>query len=916
MQIHLKSDSVIIALAVDARENSEFRYVGLKFSEGTYSSQINSETNTIIEFSEFISGHPIVCFSSAKQFLDHVSTQTSSSSIIWDLSDLAEFVAPDLLDPHIIQTPQSDSLEIFDPIENPPLNSNLKEDAIKIWNFFQALMIKIDELPVPVIEKLASFSSQAQSPFSTLFVSHLNQQSSTKHVFSESANLKERLQKPKPIGSPTAAVNVSIEEINNYLGPDGPFAKRFPNYEARPEQLDMAKAIARTLGTPEKSRNHHIMVEGGTGIGKSVAYLLPAIIFAIKNNVRVLISTSTINLQEQLVKKDIPDVLETLKSSDLDINAFRFNQMKGKANYVCLKKWISQANSEYLGADQASVMCKTLLWLDHTKTGDRAELKIMPSEIGAWDRISASGFANCSGAKEGNCFYRHAREEALSSHIVVVNHALLLSDLLVEGSLLPDYEFLIIDEAHNLESEATRQFGFRVTRSRVEDLLDRLGQSIQSIISAIQELPIQETRIKTLNLQCGRIIRGASATRELWISLCLILAENGKSHSTNTEQRDELSITSAIRSSPDWSNLEIAWGDFENSFSELSTLVERLIELIDIPAIGKISNFESKSGELFDWTSEQIELRGKIASFISKPESDMIYWISDIAYGLSINGAPLEVSRQLQENLFLKKQSVTLTSATLTVDQDFSHFRRRLGLSSAPSLDIETLEMTTDELFLGSPFDYKNAALLCLPTDAPDPWQTNYTALLADSLVGLLGIANGHTMALFTSYKTLKSIASDLRKRLMSTGISVLEQGVDGTPDQLASKFINDPRSILLGTASFWEGVDLGNQALKILVMSRLPFSVPSDPIFSARSSQYNQPFVQFAVPQAILKFRQGFGRMIRSKEDKGVIIVLDGRINTKNYGKTFVSSLPGPTISREPLEEMLKSVSNWIKEY
>ncbi len=910
----LNLETAVVALTSFTDEKSKFSFVGLKFVDGIYVSQIDSQSSTLEEFSAFISLCSVIGFSSSKLLLEYSNTQNLNSPLFWDISELAELITPELK-----VFPKKEAANMGITVRSSAAKTlrdmqNLENEAYIIWETFLTLMQKLDELPALAVKKLADFSSIARSSVAELLVQKSNKRETDKQVISETPSLKERLQRSKTIGTPTSASGIDSGEIDNLLGPKGPFAKRFPNYETRSEQVEMAKAIANTLGTPESGKNQHIIVEGGTGIGKSVAYLLPTVLFALRNNVRVLISTSTINLQEQLVKKDIPDVLETLKSSDVDISSFKFTQMKGKANYVCLKKWVNQANNDYLSPEQASVMSKTLLWLDHTRTGDRAELKIIPSEISAWDRISATGFASCTGAREGNCFYRHAREEALSSHIVVVNHALLLSDLMVEGSLLPDYQFLILDEAHNLESEATRQFGFRVTRSRVEDLIDRVTQSIQSLISLTLELSTQESRIKSLNLQCSTIASQITSSRQLWSDLCVMLLKIAKSNFSNNEQVDELSITSAIRSSPDWSALEIAWADFEQSFDELSMKVSRLIELMDIPSMGNEFTFEDKRNEFFEWNDEQAETRKNIAGFISTPADDIVYWVGDSTYGPSINGAPLDVSRQLKEHLFAKKQSVILTSATLTIDQDFTYLRSRLGLITDDSLNLSTQESVIDELFLGSPFDYKNSALLCLPSDAPDPWDSEYLSTLTDTLVGLSVMAKGHTMALFTSYRALRVVASDLRKRLVSTGITVLEQLVDGTADQLSNKFVEDPHSILLGTSSFWEGVDLGNQSLKILVMTRLPFNVPSDPIFSARSSRYDKPFVQFSVPQAILRFRQGFGRMIRSKEDRGAIIVLDGRISTKSYGKLFVNSLPGPAISNAPTEEMVKQVGDWLK--
>ena len=517
-------------------------------------------------------------------------------------------------------------------------------------------------------------------------------------------------------------------------------------------------------------------MEGGTGIGKSVAYLLPAVLFALRNNVRVVVSTNTINLQEQLIGKDIPDLLDVLRGvPGLDVAGFRYAQLKGKANYLCLRRWEAAANGDTASTDDARTMAKTLAWLRETRTGDRAELRLSGAELASWDRMSASGFAVCNGAREGACFYRHAREEAASAHLLVVNHSLLLSNLQVGGSLLPDYDYLIVDEAHNLEAEATRQFGFRVSQATVEKprraarrhrprLRDgRARQRHRGVAQGERRAPAE--RGADAALQGAR--RVGAADRRAG-------AVHGGAAGSPTRARYASPRPSAPQ--PAWSALDIAWDGFERSAAEASERADALLREMESLPPETAPVLEPLKGELTEWLVDQAEARRKIRSFVSEPDPDTVYWVGR-GDNLSLNGAPLDVAPRLREELFAPKPTVVLTSATLTVAGGFAHVRTRLGVEGP------------GEVCLGSPFDYRNAALLCLPTDVPEPNDPRYTDAVASVLERLAHVAEGRTMALFTSHYAIRATAAKLRRVLPKRGIGVLAQGVDGTPQQLLARF-------------------------------------------------------------------------------------------------------------------------------
>jgi predicted DnaQ family exonuclease/DinG family helicase len=815
----------------------------------------------------------------------------------WDTQALASLLLPGAADPSLAALARLLGLRSED------------DGAEAVWKAYLVLMERAGRLSPAILQRLAVFTTADSLSLGRLL-----------HALADSATgpagmpggidhreLEKRLERPRSIGSPHVPKPVDAEEVEALLSEAGPLAKRFPYYEPRPEQVAMAKSIARAL-MPSDDGGTHLLVEGGTGIGKSVAYLLPAILFAARNNVRVVISTNTINLQEQLVRKDIPDLLAALsRVPGLDLSRFRYTRFKGKANYLCLRRWEQLAATETVSADEARTLAKTLVWLQETKTGDRTELALRGRELAVWDRLSAAGFSTCPGAREGACFYRHAREEAAAAHLVVVNHALLLSDLLVGGTLLPEYDFLVLDEAHNLEEEATRQFGFRVSQGTVEEMVERFTGILQGLGSALRFVSpggggsLEASRREALLRYMEEAQLPLFRVRDHWGQVVSALAEFARVQRSSEMDQGELRITPASRAQPAWSELEIVWDNFDSSLGETERRAGALVRGMEQLPEGSLPGAEKTMLELGEWIQHQGTVRQQVAGFVTHPENDMVYWVEQGVGPLAINGAPLEVASRLQEMLFTAKQAVVLTSATLTVRGEFNHLKRRLGLEEA------------EELSLGSPFDYERAALLTVPTDMPEPNSPHYQEMVASVVQQIAIAAGGHTMGLFTSHAAVRTTALALRGPLAERGIGVLAQGVDGTPQQLLARFQEDSASVLLGTASFWEGVDIGNGALKVLALARLPFNVPTEPVFAARSEQYERPFLDYAVPLAVLRFRQGFGRLIRSKTDRGAVVVLDGRIHSKAYGKWFLSSLPPATAFRGPINQVLDQVRGWL---
>ena len=716
--------------------------------------------------------------------------------------------------------------------------------------------------------------------------------------------VSKRLQYGRALRPNQHTREVDVDFVASLFSLGGPLSDAMPGFEDRPEQVAMARAVAEAI-----NHGKRLIVEAGTGVGKSLAYLLPAILYAVMNNKRVVISTNTINLQEQLVNKDVPLLAQALAHVDgLAIHDLRFTQLKGRANYLCLRRWHHLRSSENLSDSEARLLAKTMIWLQTTDAGDRSELNLGHRSAAApWDRLSAQGALECQGVS-GLCFLRAARERAAAAHLVIVNHALLLSDVTAGGSLIPNYDILIIDEAHHLEEEATRHLGFELARSRFDEHIQTVGGDrglLAEAVNAFRGSSAAPTRRSAVEeLAAGAVVllpRVRDNVAKLFGMLAGLLRASVEDDSNKGR---ESRITSATRTQPGWSQLEVEWENVDLTLSELGVALRQLhISLEGLEDAGLI-DYEGLVMELANAQQVNAELRQRLAEFIPHPDPEAVYWATPGAQNddLALYAAPLHVGETLDRALFSEKDCVVMTSATLSADGAFDHICERTAFSDA------------EELLLGSPFDYPNAALLCVPEDMPEPASWAYQAAVEQAITDTVLAVEGRTMALFTSHASLQATASAIRGDLQARGITVLAQGIDGPPPQLMRRFLDDPRSVLLGTASFWEGVDLAGESLKALLVARLPFSVPTEPVFAARSDLYEEPFNQYAVPQAVLRLRQGFGRLIRTKTDRGVAVILDRRITSRAYGKAFLNSLPPVSFKTCSLHLLADEIKDWLR--
>jgi DNA polymerase-3 subunit epsilon/ATP-dependent DNA helicase DinG len=724
-------------------------------------------------------------------------------------------------------------------------------------------------------------------------------------LFGPSLGIGTVARQREPLTPNARLQKVDVAEVAAMLTGEGQVGRSLFGFEERPEQIAMARRLARAFNGESP-----LLVEAGTGTGKSLAYLLPAVLFALANNRRVVVSTNTINLQDQLFRKDLPEVL---RSTGLSAKAV---VLKGRTNYLCLRRWYAMLRSEDLADHERSMLIKTLLWVPRTETGDRAELTLNGREEEAWGRVCALAETctplNCQFHRAGVCFLARARRAAEEAHLVIVNHALLLADCVSRSRVLPEFEHLIIDEAHHLEREATGQMGWRASQ---RELSARLGVLLDP--AAPHAAGITAEVIRLLRSERGRAGREAEngldalersvqtsvqRAKEQLDVLFSGLTAVAKAHGQAADGQVVARLSGAVRTQPAWSEVELAWDELSSRLQGLCTLLGELERLID-QSVGDAEAWEDVAPELVGQHSYWEELRARLGEVLADSSPQLIAWLTAARNeDLWLSCAPLHVGPLLREALFDEKETLVLTSATLSTDGHFRYVKERLGLEDA------------DELQLGSPFLYERAALVLLPSDVPEPNQPGYQEAVAEAILRVATATQGRCLVLFTSYAQLRSSYQSLRGPLTERGITLLAQGAEGTSRAvLLEAFKRGERSVLFGTSSFWEGVDVVGDALSCVIMPRLPFSVPSDPVFEARSELFEDPFRQYAVPQAILRFKQGFGRLIRSRTDRGAVVMLDRRLVSKFYGRAFLRSLPGCTFSRVPVVQTGQAVASWL---
>jgi len=727
--------------------------------------------------------------------------------------------------------------------------------------------------------------------------------------------------------TPRTGELLNLEELERVFGSEGMLAKHLKGYEQRDEQVRMAFHVATAFND-----NKVAVIEAGTGTGKSLAYLIPALLWALRNDQKVVISTNTINLQEQLIKKDIP-LLQRHAATE-----FNACLVKGRGNYLCLRKLDGVQEEPALFPDSAGEELQAITsWSEITRSGCLSDLAFHPSRE-VWDdlRCEADQCGRSRCPEFSRCFFYKARRDAAAAQLLVVNHALLLADIALRResgydavAILPPFSRLIIDEAHHLEEAATGALSVRISRSGLMKQLARLAPSggragILSVLNTKvgKELPEE---LDGLYQEISGLIEAAllPQTHELaghidreldWLAqqLSQELLAGDDPRGGELKRR----ITAEVRATPFWHELE----------NRLKRLGEQLQELAD--GLGALDRAAAKlpdsvaqivNGLLTDAAGIGMRLAAITRELLwfctDDPEACCWLEVKKNSRGsqATICVAPLEVAETIKTALLDPIPTVVLTSATLTVGGSFGYLRRRTGLDL---LEPERLQ----ELALASPFDYAEQALVGIPRDMPDPTSVAFRQPLADAVLRAVSISRGGAFVLFTSFDLLRQTHAALKAELEQQGLIVLRQGEGGGRHQLLARFRKEQHAVLFGTDSFWEGVDVKGDALRLVVIARLPFQVPTEPIQQARAERITSlggdPFREMSVPQAVLKLRQGFGRLIRSRTDRGAVLILDSRMVTKNYGKRFQKSLPEAAQLIAPLADIFRRMETFFENW
>ncbi len=851
------------------------------------------------DLARFIGSHPIVGHSVNFDLGMLRAQGMNFAQPVYDTFELATLLVPQA--PIYRLGALADHLGIPHPEDHRALN-----DALVAAQVFIRLLQRIIALEFNDLSEIVRLTQQVAFPMRDLFVEALRGR--MKRAFSDAprSTRQERgaADEPAPLRPTGNARPLDIDQITAFFAPEGPLGQHFPGYEPRSSQVEMARAVARAF-----NHGDALLVEAGTGTGKSLAYLAPAAFFAAARGERVVISTNTINLQDQLFFKDIP-ALQRIMAAGNPASArhdppFTAALLKGRGNYLCLKRYHELRRHENLTPDEVRALLKVQLWLPTTSTGDRAELLLVERENAAWGRINVTP-ETCTGPRCAHfreCFFFKARRMAEAAHIVVVNHALLIADLAAQTNVLPPYDHLIIDEAHNLEDVATDQLSFSIDQAALLTFLDDifLEGGAQLVSGLLADLPARlregladervHHQVEQIALHLRPTLdRARAAVYDCFNRLSAFMA--GESNETQYDPR--LRITPQVRQRPVWQEVEAAWANLTDMLTVIGDALGKLESLLremtpeDLPGYDELL---LRAEYLRRFATDARVRTGHIIF----GDEESIAWLTHerLRDSLTLTAAPLSVAEILQAQLFAQKQTSVLASATLTIEGSFAFVSSRIGLPEA------------EELLLESPFDYQRQALVYIPDDIPEPNQRGYQQAVEQALIELCIAAGGRTLALFTANGALKQTYAAIQEPLEEHEIAVLGQGIDGSRRALLERFKDSPRTVLLGTTSFWEGVDVVGEALSVLVIAKLPFSVPSDPIFAARSERCADPFAEYAVPQSILRFKQGFGRLIRSAEDRGIVVCLDRRLLTKRYGQQFLASLPHTRVRTGPLKQL-----------
>ncbi|GAW32091.1 helicase C-terminal domain-containing protein [Carboxydocella sp. JDF658] len=739
-------------------------------------------------------------------------------------------------------------------------------DAELAGQLFLLMQAEVEQRPLPWLTMVAKWANPAWSLGKLI---RETAEAALKAGFAQLPPTMEWLTAGQRLQYADSAVTDSGLTIAEIFATGGPLARVFNQWESRAQQIELAEAIFTAL-----ANERHLVAEAGTGTGKSLAYLLPAAKIAIREGARVVISTNTLALQEQLLEKDGP-VLQQI------FPGLKILPLKGRSNYLCWRRWWELVDgSESWDQETWTLAGRLAWWLHITKTGDEAELRLHGPDRSKWDLLKAERDICLGNACPWQkcCWVQTNRLAAQKAQLLVTNHSLLCTDLKLEDKVLPGYDYLIIDEAHNLEEVAQRHLGLRLGEidfRRWRTGLWRRPFGGQGPLGVLESLPLREIKEELLPV---------------------------KSLSQEVESREK-EFWEFIASGE---RLPEVVGD--NYLLKLKMLVDSLNKLVSQARAWNQEGLiaESLLSELGGRVNQGQELVETLEIWLQQPFSHWVYWIEDG----NICAVPVEVGPILQEQLWSRKKSVIFCSATLSIAGKNHYYAESIGLRAS---DYK-------EIVLSSPFDYRNQALLLGVAEGPDPGreEDRLAEYQAAMLLQLLSHSEERVLALFTSYKHLNTVADLIAEPMLQMGRKLLLHGRDGSRGRLIQEFKSIDGAVLFGTQSFWEGVDLPGDLLRMVVIMKLPFAVPTYPPVQAKMELCRQagknPFTRVSLPRAIIQFKQGFGRLIRTAEDWGLVVILDPRLKNKSYGREFLNSLPEVNVEWAHPREIGLKAKTWLE--
>lgn len=791
------------------------------------------------------------------------------------------------------------------------------DDATATGWLFLTLVKDALELDYQTVATQLRFLEDTRHPlqrFLSKLVNYLAEAEVSRPITRMTVGAPETVEELEQQSLPAQAPNWKESDYQRIFGHGGEMSLAFPGFEERPQQAQMAVAAFQVFRD-----GNFLCVEAGTGTGKSLAYLAPALAWAAGSKMekrRLIVSTGTKNLQDQLCNKDLPELKRTMPFQ------FRTALLKGRSNYLCINRWKNVlADPAFRLLPEERVAALPLVrWSRETSTGDFSEVSAVrgPLAISLKSKLASdSGVCPGSACKESrSCFLQRARRQAQKAHAVVVNHALLFADVSREGSVLGDYDRLIVDEAHKLEKSAVSHLGIEWSDIALRRTLGRLylgGRVERGLLPLLLQKLGKPNRgpLKRLQVEIQSLIDNTQ-----------ILSDLGKDFATNFLRLIDAEITTpntfGIRKR--YQKGDYPWNRLQDQVAEIIAQYQPLIE--GLKTVLRLRDdvqetfsyyTDDMAGELTSVQDALVEDRDNFQFLAHCDDSNWVTWYETSGPQerrfLSIQAAPLDVSGLIHSALWKRLKTGILTSATLAVGTSFDHLINTVGLAQVPEERRRTL-------LLDSPFDLNRQMIILSPEYFPSPKNNQQYLDEVSRLVARVAVTKRGTLVLFTSYQALNQVAETVRSYLEQKGITMLIQGKHGSPELLLQRFRNEKSSVLLGTDSFWEGIDVVGDALEVLIVTKLPFDVPTDPWIEARNEQITaqgkNAFMEYSVPEAVIKLRQGVGRLIRTRKDRGVVVVADSRMVHTRFGKIFQDALPTTTTIIQENKQLTNIFNNF----